>query len=164
MPLSVEDLRDHIKYSAWASQRLVHAASELTESELLRDFQTSERTVLGTLVHAFAADRVWLARLQKSPRPQYSSDADYRLSVLQSDWPDVYRHWDDLLKSSSDDAVRADFTYQDLRGNTWTQPFWQLVLHVVNHATHHRGQVSGFLRAMGRVPPPLDLVAFYRAR
>jgi uncharacterized damage-inducible protein DinB len=120
--------------------------------------------VLGTLVHAFAADRVWLARLQKSPRPQYSSDADYRLSVLQSDWPEVYRHWDDLLKSSSDDAVRADFTYQDLRGNTWTQPFWQLVLHVVNHATHHRGQVSGFLRAMGRVPPPLDLVAFYRAR
>jgi uncharacterized damage-inducible protein DinB len=53
---------------------------------------------------------------------------------------------------------------KDLRGNTWTQPFWQLVLHVVNHATHHRGQVSGFLRAMGRVPPPLDLVAFYRAR
>jgi hypothetical protein len=37
MPLSVEDLRDHLAYSAWASQRLVHAASELTEAELVHD-------------------------------------------------------------------------------------------------------------------------------
>jgi hypothetical protein len=51
MPLSVEDLRGHVSYSAWASQRLVHAASELSEAELLRDFQTPDRSVLGTLVH-----------------------------------------------------------------------------------------------------------------
>ena len=164
MPLSVEDLRDHVSYSAWASQRLVHAASELSEAELLRDFQTSDHSVLGTLVHTFAADRLWLTRLQKSPRPQYSSEEDYHLSVLQTEWPEVYRQWDALLKGLSDEQAWADFTYQDLRGNVWTQPIWQLVLHVVNHATHHRGQVSGFLRTMGRVPPVLDLVVFYRSR
>jgi uncharacterized damage-inducible protein DinB len=164
MPLSVEDLREHVSYSAWASQRLVHAASELSEAELLRDFQTSDRSVLGTLVHTFAADRLWLARLQRAPRQQYSSEADYRLAVLQNEWPEVYRQWDELLKGFSDDEAWADLTYQDMRGNTWTQPIWQLVMHVVNHATHHRGQASGFLRTMGRVPPVLDLVAFYRSR
>ncbi|HEY1493487.1 MAG TPA: DinB family protein [Candidatus Solibacter sp.] len=151
-------------YSAWASQRLVHAASELSEAELLRNFQTADRSVLGTLVHTFAADRLWLTRLQRSPRPQYSSEADYHLTVLQSEWPEVYRQWDQLLNDLSDDEARADLTYQDMRGNTWTQPIWQLVLHVVNHATHHRGQVAGFLRTMGRVPPVLDLVAYYRSR
>jgi uncharacterized damage-inducible protein DinB len=164
MPLSVEDLRDHLAYSAWASQRLVQAASELTEAELVRDFQTSDRSVLGTLVHTFAADRVWLARLRQSRHLQYSSEADYHLSVLQNDWPDLYRQWDELLAGWYDDAVRADLTYQDMRGRTWIQPIWQLVLHVVNHGTHHRGQVSGFLRTMGRVPPVLDLVAFYRQK
>ena len=162
MPLSVEDLRDHLAYSAWASQRLVQAASELTEDELLRDFQTSDHSVLGTLVHTFAADRVWLARLRRSPLLQYSSEADYKLSVLQNDWPELYRGWDELLAGWNDDAVRADLTYQDMRGQTWIQPIWQLALHVVNHGTHHRGQVSGFLRTMGRVPPVLDLVAYYR--
>ena len=162
MPLSVDDLREHLAYSAWASQRLVQAASELTEAELVRDFQTSDRSVLGTLVHTFAADRVWLARLRQSQRLQYSSEADYKLSVLQNDWPELYRQWDELLAGWYDDAVCADLTYQDMRGRTWIQPIWQLVLHVVNHGTHHRGQVSGFLRAMGRVPPVLDLVAFYR--
>jgi uncharacterized damage-inducible protein DinB len=74
----------------------------------------------------------------------------------------LYRQWDEWLAGLNDDAVRTDFTYQDMRGNVWTEPIWKLVMHVVNHGTHHRGQVSGFLRAMGRVPPVLDLVAFYR--
>ena len=39
---------------------------------------------------------------------------------------------------------------------------WQIVTHVVNHGTHHRGQVSGFLRTMGHTPPPLDLSFYYR--
>jgi uncharacterized damage-inducible protein DinB len=162
MPLSVENLREHLAYSAWASQRLVHAASELTEAELLRDFQTSDHSVLGTLVHTFAADRLWLARLRGVARPPFSTEADYHLSVLQNEWPEVYRQWDAWFAGLNDDAIGADFTYQDMRGNTWTQPIWKLVLHVVNHGTHHRGQVSGFLRTMGRVPPALDLVAFYR--
>src|SRR5712672_1196087 len=102
MPLPVEDLRDHLAYSAWASQRLVQAASELTEAELVRDFQTSDHSVLGTLVHAFAADRLWLARLRKAPRPQYSTEADYRLSVLQNEWPEVDRQGLELVSGWSD--------------------------------------------------------------
>lgn len=164
MALSAEDLRDHLAYSAWASHRLVHAASQLTEAELLRDFQTSDHSVLGTLVHTFAGDRVWQARLQKSPRAGFSSEADYHLSALQSEWPEVYRQWDELAKGWTDDDVRADFTYQDMRGNTWTNPVWKLVMHVVNHATHHRGQVAGFLRSMGHVPPALDMIAYYRTK
>ncbi len=163
MPLSIEELRDHFAYSAWASQRLVRAASELTETELIRDFQTADHSVLGTLVHTFAADRVWLTRLRKAPQ-QFSTPADYHLAVLQNEWPEVYRQWDQCLAEMTDDSVRTDLTYQDLRGNTWSQPVCQLVLHVVNHATHHRGQVAGFLRTMGRTPPALDLVAFYRQK
>jgi uncharacterized damage-inducible protein DinB len=163
MPLTVEELRDHLAYSAWASQRLIQAASELTEAELVRDFQTADHSVLGTLVHTFAADRVWLTRLQRAPQ-QFSTPADYHLSVLQNEWPEVYRQWDQCLAEMTDDSVRADLTYQDMRGNTWSQPVWKLVLHVVNHATHHRGQTAGFLRTMGRTPPALDLVAFYRLK
>ena len=43
-------------------------------------------------------------------------------------------------------------------------PAWQIVMHVVNHGTHHRGAVSGFLRAMGKTPPKLDLIAYYFAQ
>jgi uncharacterized damage-inducible protein DinB len=38
---------------------------------------------------------------------------------------------------------------------------WQIILHVVNHATLHRGQAMGILRQMGIAPPQTDLMNFY---
>ena len=62
----------------------------------------------------------------------------------------------------TDEAAQAEVSYADMRGNPFRQQLGLLVLHVVNHGTHHRGQVSGFLRAMGHAPPKLDLVFYYR--
>jgi uncharacterized damage-inducible protein DinB len=140
----------------------VAAATELTSVELNRDFGTADRSVLGTLVHVFAADRLRLARFQRETNPPYSSPADYHLSVLQNDWPLLYDRWRTWLGGVSDESAAADFAYHDMKGHPWRQPLWQLVLHVVNHGTHHRGQVAGFLRALGRVPPPLDITVYYR--
>jgi len=84
--------------------------------------------------------------------------------VLVEQWPALYRQWDEWLAAQEEDGVAADLTYQDMKGNTWTNAIWKLALHVVNHGTHHRGQAAGFLRSMGHTPPALDLVAYYRLK
>ena len=145
-----------------ASGLLVEAAGRLTRDELTRDFGTADKSVLGTLVHVFGADRLWLARLKREAANIFLTDDDYRLTVLQNDWPALYRRWRDWADGLTDEAARAEVSYKDMRGNPYRQPLGQLLLHVVNHGTHHRGQVSGFLRAMGHVPPKLDLVSYYR--
>src|SRR5580704_8758110 len=88
-------LRTHIDYSAWASQRLVDAASQLSADQLSRDFGTADGSILGTLVHLYAADRLWLSRLQGAPHPGFVTDADRHLAVLQNDWPVLYGRWKD---------------------------------------------------------------------
>jgi uncharacterized damage-inducible protein DinB len=161
MSVDAATLKLHFAYAAWASARLVDAAVELSEAELTRDFGTSDKSVLGALVHTFAADRVWLARVRGSVPARFVDVAqDMKLSVLQNDWPQVLEGWRQYLDSISDanDAI----SYKDLKGNPWTTPLWQIGLHVVNHGTHHRGQVAGFLRMMGHTPPPLDLIVYYR--
>jgi len=162
MVVSAEVLRSHIDYTAWASGLLVEAAGGLTQEELTRDFGTADKSVVGTLVHVFAADRLWLARLKGEPANTFLTKADYHLSVLQNDWPALYRRWKEWAGGLTDEAAQAELSYTDMRGNPWRQPLGQLVLHVVNHGTHHRGQVSGFLRTMGHVPPKLDMVFYYR--
>src|ERR1700734_503822 len=126
MPVSVDTLRLQLDYSAWATQRLLDVAAKLSPEELTRDFKTADKSVLDTLVHVYAADRLW-------------------------------------LRDFSDDDVLRVISYQDTKGRPYSQSAWQIILHLVNHGTHHRGQVSGFLRAMGHTPPPLDLIAYYRA-
>ena len=75
----------------------------------------------------------------------------------------VQQNWKEFAAQLTDRDAQSKISYHDLKGNAWEQPLWQILLHVVNHGSHHRGQVSGFLRAMGQNPPPLDLIAFYRA-
>jgi len=164
MPVAAEVLRTHIDYTAWASRKLVASAAQLSPEQLNQDFGTADRSVLGTLAHTFAGDRIWLPRMTGGPNPGFVTDADRSLAVLQKDWPALHERWKEWARGLTDESAGAAITYKDLKGNQWTQPLWQLVLHMVNHGTHHRGQVAGFLRTMGHTPPPLDLVAYYRLK
>ena len=160
MSISPEVLRPHWEYCVWATTRLLVAADQLFPEELTRDFKTADRSVLGTLIHLFRSEKLWLARFRRQAAPTTLAGETQPLSELQAEWPRLQEEWRQFLSGLSDSS--ALLTYTDLKGNEWTQPYWQLMLHVVNHGTHHRGQVSGFIRAMGHVPPTLDLVAYYR--
>ena len=162
MSISVAALQLHLAYTAWATRGLVESAGRLSHEELTRDFGTADKSVLGTLVHILGADRIWLARLLGEPQPPYATDGDYSLASLENKWPAIHEGWRQWAAGLTDGDTSRVVSYSDLRGNPWRQPLWQLVLHVVNHGTHHRGQVSGFLRAMGHVPPKLDLIQYYR--
>jgi len=162
MPVSAETIRQHLDYSAWASQRLVDEALKLTPDELRRDFQTSDRSVLDTLVHVYAADRIWLARVKGEHRDTFVDPADRDMDVLVTEWPALHQRWKRYAQNLSDQDVLANISYKDTKGNAWSNSLWQILLHLVNHGTHHRGQVAGFLRSMGHPPPALDLIVYYR--
>lgn len=153
---------NHVAYTEWASLRLLEAAGSITAEEISRDFGTADKSVLGTLAHVFAADRIWYDRVTgAAPRP-FLTDADYHLATLQREWPILLTQWKQWVAALTDERCAGAIRYKDLKGREWSQPLWQVLLHVVNHATHHRGQVAGFLRSLGHTPPTLDVAAFYR--
>ena len=150
-------LTQHIAYTTWATDLLMRAVAQIPPEHLTHDFQTSDRSILGTLVHTFGADRIWLRRVLGEPATAFLTDDDRHLATLQREWPDVLSRW----ATCFDDPARV-VSYHDLKGNPYSSTLTEIVLHVVNHGTHHRGQVSGFLRTLGHTPPQLDLIRFYR--
>lgn len=150
-------LKQHIAYSRWATDHLLRAVEQIPADHLTHDFQTSERTITGTLAHTFGADRIWLRRVTGEPAVAFLSDDDRQLATLKREWPGIHEGWLTVL----DEPARV-VHYQDMKGNFHSSALWEIVLHVVNHGTHHRGQVSGFLRTLGHTPPQLDLIRFYR--
>jgi uncharacterized damage-inducible protein DinB len=162
MSFYADSLRYQIEFMVWANGRVLSAVANLTTEELDRDFKASENSIRGTLTHIYRAERLWLGRIERSPVARVV-DGDDAMAALLENWPAMNQRWLRWSKTLTEESARAELTYLDLRQNTWTQPLWQIILHVVNHSTHHRGQAIGFIRALGHTPPNVDSIMFARA-
>jgi uncharacterized damage-inducible protein DinB len=65
-----------------------------------------------------------------------------------------------LLDSLTGERLAGVVGYVNNRGETWAYPLWQQMYHVVNHSSHHRGQVVSMIRQLGREPATTDFLAF----
>jgi uncharacterized damage-inducible protein DinB len=162
MTISADVIRHHVAYSNWANRLLLDAAGELNQADLQRDFGTADKSVAGTLTHIFRAERVWLARIERGETGTFSVPGDADFQFVTDQWPMVLDGWAAWAGRLTDADLNRQIEYNDLKGRPWTNALWQIALHVVNHSTHHRGQVSGFLRALGKTPPSLDFISFVR--
>jgi uncharacterized damage-inducible protein DinB len=153
--MTPEDLRLHISYSGWASRRLLDAALALSEEDQRREFGVSHKSLIGTLEHIFFADRIWFAR---TVDPNVL-EGDQSLAVA---WPRLQKRWEEWASALTPEDLLRVVDYTDMRGNLHSTPVWQILLHVVNHATLHRGQVMSLLRQLGVAPPATDLIFYYR--
>jgi uncharacterized damage-inducible protein DinB len=162
MRIDAKFLVDHLKYSQWASERCIEAVRPLTIEEQNRHLYTSYKSVLGTLVHIYHADRIWLSRLCGSPRFTLADlDEVFTLDSLREAWGKIHEDFQKWAGALADEAVDGTLKYVNLAGQHYELPVWQVILHVVNHATYHRGQVTTLLRQLNHIPAVTDLSAYY---
>jgi uncharacterized damage-inducible protein DinB len=153
-------LRTQLEYSFRASEHTLEALRQVPEEELRRDRGNSHGGLLDTLVHIYCSDRVWASRAVGRPLTRLAEPGEtWSLDILQTGWQQVGRQW--LEWSDSVQDVRAKLAYRNLSGQPLEIELWQMVFHVVNHATYHRGQITTMLRQLGYTPVPTDLHTFY---
>ncbi|HUO84444.1 MAG TPA: DinB family protein, partial [Thermoanaerobaculia bacterium] len=83
------------------------------------------------------------------------ADLKTRLAAVESER-------DDLLQSLTDDDLESSLNYRTLAGDAYESRLLDLLLHVVNHSTYHRGQLTTMLRQVGAKPPSSDYVFYLR--
>jgi uncharacterized damage-inducible protein DinB len=164
--MTLPDLQTLVDFNVWARGRMLDALEPLTPEQFNRDLGSSFKSIRDTLTHLYLADWIWLKRWQ--------GDSPMTRPVIEP-FPDVAtarRTWaehDRTLRALMDDLGEAGadrvFHYQMFNGPPAASPFWQMLQHVVNHGSYHRGQVTTMLRQMGAAPPQSeDMIAFYRQR
>jgi uncharacterized damage-inducible protein DinB len=153
--MTADDARTHLRYSGWASGKLLDAALRLEPEQLHREMSVSHKSVFDTLEHIHMADRVWLFRVLGAA-PESPNDP------LEVAWPRTQASWGEWADTLTDADMTRVISYKSLKGDPFQSAVWQIVLHVVNHATLHRGQVMAMFRQLGVPPPPTDLIVYYR--
>jgi len=153
------EIRTHLKYSTWASQRVFEAAKKLSPGELTRNVGVSHGSILGTLSHIHFADRIWYSRVV-DPKEPVIRESD--LPTLEQEWPAIQRKWETWAEGLQDADLGRLVPCKSPDGIAYQVAAENAVLHLVNHNTLHRGQVVGMIRQLGIAPPPTDLMMYYR--
>jgi uncharacterized damage-inducible protein DinB len=146
----VDDIRRWYDYTRWANARVLDAAERLAPEALERDLGTSFASVRATLAHMLGAEWLWLERCRgRSPRAVPAMATWRTARDLRAAWAEVQRGQAELLAALGDDALGAEVAYTNLAGEARRYPLGDVLRHVVNHATYHRGQVTAMLRQLG---------------
>lgn len=159
-----EALRTLYAYNRWASGRLLDTVAQLTPEQFLAPGGPGVRSVRDGLVHLIRTQRSWLSWWNGS----LSADEAYRLTLDPADFPDVAAvraAWEAVERDtrafveglSDADAARV-FEHILPNGMHWRMPLWQMMLHVANHGTQHRAEITAQLSGFGHSPGDLDLL------
>jgi uncharacterized damage-inducible protein DinB len=153
----------HVQYSRWATLANLDAAAKLTEDELHRPMGDSFKGVLGTLVHTFRADRVWLNRLKGDVKaPMIPKGESFTFAELREAWTKVLEELESVIGGFSEEDLAADIRFFSVVKQKELQvPRWQAILHMVNHASYHRGQITTMLLQLNHQPASTDLIFYY---
>ena len=161
-----------LDYTIWANRVLLDACAALTDEELSRNLGASHSSLIRTLRHIYDAERSWTHNLTSNSIPSLAeieaagasdqSRSDPTFESLQKPWFEV---WDDArqwIAPLSEEDLARELSFRQRDGTDLQLPRWQVLLHMVNHSTLHRGQIISMLRALGKQPPSVDLLTYYR--
>lgn len=160
------------QYNTWFNGQLYDCVAKLDDTERKRDRGAFFRSIHDTLDHILLGDRSWLGRIKRFPLPFPSLlKADLVLDLqdlgqgITQDFETLRterRATDAVLEAFvfelTSDLLAEDCEYKNTQGNDFKAPLWQILAHVFNHQTHHRGQVTTLLSQADLDPGFTDFI------
>jgi uncharacterized damage-inducible protein DinB len=173
--MSAEHYRLLFDYNAWANERVLEKSARVAESDYFAAAPgLSFGSLHATLVHIFVGELVWLSRWLGVRPPETLRDARQAdrlareeipsFAVLQELWRAEQAKLTSFCAALTDERVESLLAYEDQYGNPYSQPIWQLMMHLLNHGTQFRAEAGVRLTQLGESPGDLDLIVWLRAR
>ncbi len=152
------------RYNAWANKLIFDAVAALPPGEATKERVSLFKNMVHTLNHNYVIDQIWRAHLEGREHgftarntPEHPPLADlWRRQQLIDDW---YIAWSDKL---SDAALEEEVRFTLIGGNRGVMTRGEILLHVVNHTSYHRGFVADLFFQVPARPPVTDLPVFLR--
>lgn len=163
--MTPDDIRTLIDYNYWARNRMLASVAQLPAEQLTRPMGSSFASVLDTVTHIYMAEWIWYRRWKSEPpaRPDLSGLSD--VERIRAAWAPLEHDIRTFVDALGPEGLMRSLEYRSLAGQPATSLFWEMIVHVVNHGTYHRGQIATFLRQLGAAPAQsTDMIVFFRER
>lgn len=151
------------QYNQWMNQKLYDTAANLSADALRENRGAFFGSIFSTLNHLAVADTIWIRRLSANFPAEWELEEAKHLQQIQAldltlfedfEALRLYRHkLDNMLLQLSLKAQDKDLllpvSYLDIKANPHTKQLFSLLMHIFNHQTHHRGQITTMFSQAG---------------
>jgi uncharacterized damage-inducible protein DinB len=160
------DLKSYLEmlyaYNYWANHRYLAAAGGLTEEQFTRKHGHSWGSIQGVMVHMMSSERMWPMRWRGEGPIVFLDAKDFPTPASVRDyWADVEKNMRAFLAAQTGQSLLGNVTYMNPKGETFTLPLWQMMAHVPNHNTHHRGELAAMFALMNAPHPEEEVVQYF---
>ena len=157
-------VRTLTRYNRWANKLIFDATFKLPEGEATKVRQTLFKNIVHSLNHNYVIDRIFQAHLEGrehgyAARNTTESPPLDDLWRAQQDVDEWYVAWSDRIAEGAVDE-RVDFKF--VGGGEGSMTRGEIIMHIVNHTSYHRGFVADLFYQIPARPPTTDLTVFLR--
>ena len=152
------------RYNAWANKLIFEAVAALPAGEATKQRQTLFKNMVHTLNHSYVIDRIFQAHLEGRPHGYGARNTpDHppldELWRAQQDLDAWYVAWSERTTPAELDEP-VSFTF--VGGGEGRMTRLQILMHLVNHTSYHRGFVADLFYQVPARPPITDLTVYLR--
>jgi uncharacterized damage-inducible protein DinB len=160
--MELSDIRELYGYNRWANHRILGASGFVDADALVRPMGNSFSSLRDTLAHILSAEWIWLERWQgRFPTAMLDAGLFPAVRSLESRWEAVEHDQTRFIQSLTAHRLEEELAYLNRSGQRYSYPLWQQMVHVVNHSSYHRGQVTTLLRQLGLEAVSTDFLEYY---
>ena len=153
------------RYNAWANKLTFDAVAALPQGEAAKERKSLFKNMVHTLNHNYVIDRIWQAHLEgrehgygaRNTPDHPPLDELWRAQQEIDAW---YVAWTD---AQTDASLAERLTVTLIGGNRTAMTRGEMLLHVVNHTSYHRGFVGDLFYQVPARPPTTDLPVYLKA-
>jgi len=149
-----------LDYHIWATDKVLRAISQLPENAFTEQVQAGFTSIADVVGHLAAVDDVWLQRIL-GQRPQIIASIPFTTIEEASAFiSELHQRIKQTVNSASD--LQQPIIYYNTKGERYENTLAELIGHIVNHGTYHRGNITTFLRILGYSGVSTDYIFYLR--
>jgi uncharacterized damage-inducible protein DinB len=149
-------------YNYWADKRYFAVAEGLTGEQLHKLQGHSWGDVHAMFVHMLSSEWVWLQRWKgTSPKGHLNKDDFPTLASVKERAGQIEAEMRAFIEKQTEGSLQSIITYSNFNGETFRVPLWQMLMHVANHETHHRGELAAMYALMDVPHPEEEAIQYF---
>ena len=153
-------------YNVWANQRVADCITNLSDDQLHKEINSSFNSIYKTFLHLWDVESVWWQRVKMQEVVEWPG-LKFTGSVLElaANLMHQSKQWKEWIDISTETVLEHEFIYKNSKREQFKQPVYEVLQHLFNHQTFHRGQLITMLRQVGvEKLPGTDLITFLRKK